>query len=662
MNARESAAPRGQVSRRSLLQNGSAVLAAALATGCDILSTRPDRGTPSRRPGSGDKQAPMLADLVRQGRIPPVDRRLPGEPLVVDPVEEIGEYGGEWRTLSPGPDTDYPQLITMAYENLVRWRPDARAFQLDEIVPNVAASFDFDSSGREYTFSLRPGLRWSDGEPFTADDIVFWYQDVLLDDDITPVMPTWLGSGSDALRVDKVDKHTVRFVFSKSNGLFLHNLAAPQGATVTNQPAHYLKRFHKKYNPDVEREAADAGLDRWADLFLQKSSWFENAERPVLFAWQLTKTPGEAGSRVVADRNPFYWKVDPRGRQLPYIDRISYTMVEEINTMVLKATSGDVGMQNWLIDRLQDKPIYFKNRDRGEYRIYDTISAEMNVLMIGLNMTHKDPVRRRVFSNKNFRIGLSHAINRQEIIKVVYQRQGEPWQGAPRLESPFYDERLAKQYTDYSVDLANEQLDRAGYRADSRGRRLGPDGAPIRFSIDVITDETAAIDALELIRGYWREVGVDMEVRSSERSLWTARKDANEHDAAVWIGDGGLDLIILPRWYAPLDTWGSLYGLPWAQWYASGGAAGEEPPEPARRQMDLYDQVKATADQNQQTTLMKRLLRVAQEEFWAIGVSLTPAGFGVVKNDFRNVPATILEGYMYPNQAPTHPEQYFIRR
>lgn len=369
MKANERTPQRRPISRRSLFQNGSAVLAAAIAAGCDVLSTTPDRGTPSRQPSGGDNQAPMLAELVRQGELPPVGRRLPEEPLVVEPVEEIGVYGGEWRTLSPGPDTDYPQLITMAYENLVRWQPAAKAFQLDEIIPNIAASFDFDNSGREYTFTLRPGLRWSDGEPFTADDIVFWYEDVLLDSDITPAMPSWLGIGSDALRVDRVDEHTVRFVFSKANGLFLHNLASPQGGTVTNHPAHYLKRFHKKYNPDVERESADAGLDRWADLFLQKASWFENAERPVLFAWQLTNTPGAAGDRVVAERNPFYWKVDPRGRQLPYIDRISYTMVEEIDTMVLKATAGEVGMQNWLLDRLQDKPIYFQNREGGDYRI-----------------------------------------------------------------------------------------------------------------------------------------------------------------------------------------------------------------------------------------------------------------------------------------------------
>jgi peptide/nickel transport system substrate-binding protein len=321
-------------------------------------------------------------------------------------------------------------------------------------------------------------------------------------------------------------------------------------------------------------------------------------------------------------------------------------------------------MQVWGITRLQDKPVYSQNREKGDYHFIDTFSAGMNTMMIGLNMTHKDPALREVFQNKDFRIGLSHAINRQEIIDVVFQSQGEPWQGAPRPESPFHNGQLAKQYTEYDVDLANEHLDRAGYaERDGEKFRLGPDGKRISFTIEVMNEgggTATFVDSLELIRGYWEEVGVDMSLTSSDRTLWSARKDANDHDAAVWVGDGGMDLIILPRWYAPLDTWGSLYGLPWAIWYASGGEEGEEPPEAAKRQMDLYDRVSATANPDEQARLLKELLQIAREEFWAIGVNLDPPGYGIVKNNFHNVPEVIQAGYMYPHAAPTNPPQYFI--
>jgi ABC-type transport system substrate-binding protein len=325
-----------------LKASGGALAGTYLLAGCDALSTKPAQQGNGQNGAVGKKgkEAPMLAEMVNNGQLPPVEERLPEEPIVLEPVERTGTYGGEWRRLIPGPADNFPLFMAMAYENLVRWQPDTKAYSVDEIIPGVARDFEFDEEGIEYTFELRKGMRWSDGEPFTADDIVFWYEDVLMNREISPAISSWLGKGEDPVRVEKTNDHSVRFVFAEPNGLFLHNLAAPQGAAITDHPAHYLKRFHKKYTPEVEDEAKEADLDSWVDLFYQKASWSENPEKPVLFGWKLTKALGEATSRIVAERNPYYWKVDPDGSQLPYVDRISFSVIQDPETMVLKAVNG----------------------------------------------------------------------------------------------------------------------------------------------------------------------------------------------------------------------------------------------------------------------------------------------------------------------------------
>ncbi len=239
----------------------------------------------------------------------------------------------------------------------------------------------------------------------------------------------------------------------------------------------------------------------------------------------------------MAERNPFFYKVDPEGNQLPYIDRATYDVVQDKETLVLKAVNGEIDMQERNIASLQNKAVFTDNRQKGNYGFYETIPSSMNTTIIALNLTHKDPTKRQVFQNKDFRIGLSHAINRQEVIDVVFVSQGEPWQAAPRKESELYSEKLAKQYTEYDARRANEHLDKVLPQKDGQGMRLGPDGK--RFSFQIEAQGTEQIDSLVLLQGYLQKVGIDMQVKAEDRALLYTRKNANEHDAVIWGGDGG---------------------------------------------------------------------------------------------------------------------------
>jgi peptide/nickel transport system substrate-binding protein len=613
------------------------------------------------------KEAPQLAEQVRAGRLPPLEQRLPKAPLVVPPVERVGRYGGAWRTSILGPSDALWLDRTVGYEPLVRWDPG-----WERVIANVAEAYERNADATEYTFRLREGLKWSDGAPVTADDILFWWEDITLNKELNPGgVPLFMRQGSKVGTIEKTDQYTIRVRFEQPNGLFLANMAQG-GIGVT--PKHYLQRFHQKYNTTtLDQLVRENNAESWVRLYQTKGAsipgqpydaqWY-NPELPRLHAWALAAGFG-AGNRLVFERNPYYFKVDPDGNQLPYLDRVIFEVIQDREVMVLKALNGEIDMQDRNINTQQNKAVFTDNMQRGGYRFWENIPSSMNSAVISLNLTHKDPVKRQVFQNKDFRIGLSYAINRQEISDVVYVGQGEPWQAAARRETPFYSERLAKQYTEFDLTKANEHLDKAFPRKNAQGLRLGPDGRPISFVVEVFGEQSERVDTLNLIKESWKRVGVEIEVKPEDRSLFNTRKNANEHDAVVWGGDAGLkDALVNMSYYFPFGT-ESNYAQAWAAWYNPGGnprTQAEEPPDVARRQMQLYDQIKATGDEARQIELMKQILELAADQFYCIGTTLPANSYGIVKNNFRNVPATMFStGGPYLNPAPTNPSQYFIQ-
>jgi peptide/nickel transport system substrate-binding protein len=631
---------------------------------CSLFSLEPG-GSNKPDPNSGRvdakaKEAPALAARVAAGELPPVKDRLPANPLVVEPVDRLGVYGGEWRSALLGPEDDAWLYRTIGYEQLLSWdvgftRP----------IPNIAESVEVEAGGRQFTFTLRRGMRWSDGELFTTDDIIFAYDDILVPDDVTVAIPPFLMAGDRPARLERVDDLTFRILFPEPQGQLLENLASANAYMLNVWPRHYLERFHGRYNKDADRLAKQEGHERWQDLIVAKGDQWRNPELPTLRAWILTSGLGD-GSQLVAERNPYYWKTDPQGRQLPYLDRVVYDLVEDVEVILLKATNGELDLHTRHINTLANKPVLAKSRDRGGYRFLELTPGSMNYLIIALNLVHKDRTLRGIFQNKDFRIGLSHAINREELIRACFQRQGEPWQACPRPESDFFDEEMAKQYTEYDVDLANEHLDRAGLTdKDGDGFRLRPDGKQLTFSIEVAVGyDPSWVGALELIRRYWRAVGINVDIKAEDRTLFIERKEANDHDAAVWSGNQGAlnDALLAPLWYFPSSIVDQAYGIPWANWYNGDPGPSEKPPPPTIRQMELYDQLNASTDVDERKDLLRQILQIAKEEFYTIGTALPTSEYGIVNVDFANVLDKMPNLWVYPTPGPSRPEQYFISK
>jgi ABC-type transport system substrate-binding protein len=617
--------------------------------------TKPEeKATATPEPaGPSTQQAPALIDQVSAGTLPPLEDRITTEPHVVPVIERIGRYGSDQTmgTLGVADGAIFTRFTK--YENLVRWNVD-----WTDVLPDIAKSFEVQDEGKTFVFSLRKGMKWFDGEPYTADDILFWYEEQS-DTDLHPSFSsTWSTSGGPVV-VTKEDDYTVKWAFSDPYGLFLQRQSTPSGTGLAWRARHWLQQFFPAYadKADLEAKTKAAGVTYWYEAYGDWTDEELNPDRPCNWAWQYTSVIGDSPQFIV-DRNPYYWKIDPEGNQLPYCDRQVYSVQADREAIVMMAVAGEISYQGRHISSLANKPLFMDNMESADIRFIDTVGSGMNAMMLGLNLTHKDEALRELFQKKDFRIALSHAINRQEIIDVVNLGQGTPWQGAPLPESPLYNETLATQYTEFDPDTANAMLDEILPEKDGEGMRLRPDGESLGIVAEVCSNQQARIDALELIKQYWANVGIRITIKTEDRSLFYERKDANEHDLSVWGGDGGMDVVLEPRWYFPYSG-ESLYGEAWQQWYNTVGAEGMEPPEAAKKQMELYDQLKVTVGTEAQNEIMTEILNIAQEQFWVVGTYRTPPGYEIAKNKFRNVKDPNLGSWLYPNPGPQYPCQYF---
>lgn len=617
-------------------------------------------------------ESPMLQEKVSAGALPPVDERLPENPAVVMPFTPDGQYGGTLRIGFTGNNPGWGGMwFVCGWENLVIWKPD-----FSGVVPNIAESWDVNEDVSEFTFHLRKGMKWSDGAPFTADDIMFYVEDILLDEELSPSGPVadWLPRDeAETFKAEKIDDYTVKLSFSKSQGLFLYNLATWSGRHLTFFPKHFLQKYHKKYNPDGidELVAQTEGVEDWVSLFnyyaagptTDTQQYFNLPERPLLFPWVITQKL--TGTTILMERNPFYFKVDDQGNQLPYIDKI-------VGTSYQDAESRTFGMLNGDLDFVKDpggdnRIVYHEAVDEGKplYIRYNQ-SDGGTTMTVHFNRTVADPIKADVFANKDFRVGMSYAIDRQEIIDIVYDGQGTPSQAAPLESSPLYNEQLATQYTEYDLDKANEYLDKVLPEKDSEGFRLDKNGDRFSIVLSVSNDlsyGTRWVQVGELLTEYWKAVGVDVVLNSMPNDQFTVHKRDNNIEATVYTGEGGAGLtpIIDPRYYIPGEYFG-MYGNGWFAWRTrAANSVQVEPPQEVKDVRAQFEkEVLGAPTQEEQIAAMSELLQVAADEFWVMGIARPGSGYYPFSTRLQNLPETWIDGWIEGVQKIQYPEQWYI--
>jgi peptide/nickel transport system substrate-binding protein len=656
---------RQKLSRREFLKSSALATAGIAVAACAKKPTEAPAPTKEEAPtkaaatatpepaGASARQAPAFQEKVKAGELPALEERISQEPRAIEPLHKIGKYGGDYvqGILNP---RDYPLGRVVVYEPLMRWDPD-----WTEIIPSVATSFEVQDDAKTYVFNLRKGMKWSDGEPFTADDVVFWREEYE-EKDLWPNFPTTYSTKSGPVDVGKVDDYTVKFSFQDPSGLF-PMIVAQKFDGMMYKPAHFNRQFIPAHADKAALDAKikEAGVSNWYEGYPTWTDGTQTAGVPVIWAWMIT--PYDAASnQIIFEQNPYYWCQDSEGNQLPYLDRFVSKIAQDREAIIMMCVAGEISYQYHHVSELKNKPMYVQNAEKGDFHTVECIYPGMGDAILNMNLTHKDPVKRQLFQNKRFRIGVSYALNRQETVDIANQGVGTPWQPSPLPESSYYDEEMSTQYLEYDPEKANEILDEVIPDRDADGFRLGPDGKQLTILCEIDSDRQSHIDTCELVKKYMADVGIRWENKVQDKTLNWAKMPENELEVWPFYGDAGLDFDILgsPKNYFAVGQ-NSFFAPLWGAWYSSGGTEGEEPPEAMQKQMALYAELQASGDPEFQHEKMEEILNIAKEEFWTVGTWRGGLFIAICKNKFRNVPDKHWVTWPYPDPGPFNPCTFF---
>jgi peptide/nickel transport system substrate-binding protein len=621
------------------------------------------------------KEAPQLTALVREGKLPPVEQRVPEEPLVLRPLRAVGRYGGTWRRGFIGPgDVENGNRIN-ASDKLLFWDHTGGT-----IVPSAAKSVTMSEDGKTYTVTLRRGMKWGDGAPFTADDFVFWFEDLYSDRNIVPTPIADMAPDGKPGRVVKVDATTVQFRFDAPYFLFMDMLAGDtligggqsvrqaQGSTFgAYSPAHYLKQFLPKYSSEdaVNRRARERGFDNWVRLLHVMKDWSLNPELPTIGPWR-TVRPVNTPTWVM-ERNPFYWAVDTEGNQLPYIDQIVMTLAEDLEVLNLRAMAGSYDVQERHID-IGKLPVIIQNQSRGNYKVHLDLAFNGGDTVLQVNQSFRsDPEVAKWLTNADFRRALSLGIDRDQLNETFWLGLGTPGSPVPADDSPYNPgPEWRKKWSTHDPVQANRMLDAIGLtRKDSEGFRLRTDnGQRLIIQMQAVKAFMPWPAQAEMIAQQWRRIGIFADARELERNLAMTRSRNNEHHIFLWTNGGTELLYLFPRHAIPVDPTEAFMGPEFALWYASGGTQGRKPDDPnLLRIFELYRSAGGQREQERFKTAQE-IWKILVDQQYGIGtVGQSPALMGVrmVSNRVENTPSRACIAQHCRTPGGSHPETWFYK-
>ena len=572
----------------------------------------------------------MLRARVAAGELPPVEERLPEEPLVLGPgdafgFESLGQYGGVIEQ-DTGDATGVQAHVDAA----------PMAFDGRRLLPLVWKSCTHSDDFRVWTIELRRGMKWSDGHPYTTEDVIFWYEAVCKNRELTPLPEGWMLEDGEPFRIEKVDDVTFRCIFKKPRLNFLAPIRTGN-ADLMGCPKHYLSQFHPQYasRKQLDELIADAGMDSWTQLWEARFDRVNNSnpERPVLYPW-LVKVPIPANPARY-ERNPYFWIVDSQGRQLPYADELRYTIVGNDERMKLRMVLGLVSFARISLNAAELAKL---QADKGNIRIgLSPPPGDINAYTLAFNLLAPDPFRRELLNDRRFRFAMSLQMPRHLINEIIDNGMTQPKQiGVSDPTHPWYNEKLANAHLAYDLDEANRLLDEMGLTdRNADGMRLTPDGEPIVLTF-ITTDHHQWQPAAEIIAEQLHKVGLKANLRLV---TWTGQLSAvQEAKWDLWLHQ---DLMGYP--YAWPDRMEAVRpsqwnGYQWYRWMDTGGQAGIEPPSLMKQCWGRWQAAQSAATEQELTEAIQWLQTTAADQLWAVGVNSFPPQLWVIAPHIRNVP------------------------
>ena len=581
-------------------------------------------------------EPPSLAPLVEGGKLPPLAQRLPDTPVVLamdQPGQSIGRHGGTLNTIMAR-SKDVRLMVVYGYARLVKFDRNLN------LVPDILERIEV-KDGKIFTFYLRPGHKWSDGQPFTTEDFRYYWEDVANNDLLSPIGPSAL------LRVDGelptvtfIDKTTLRYAWSKPNPAFLPALAGARPFYIY-RPAHYLRKYHARYN-DTEKlnaKAKQKGQRSWAALHNKYGHQYKNKniELPTLQPWvNTTEGPAE---RFIFKRNPYYYKIDRNGLQLPYIDQVIFSIASG-KIIPAQVGTGQSDLQARYL-RFANFTFLKANEKKSRYQARLWRIAKGSHLTLFPNLNVNDPVWRKLLREVRFRRALSLAVDRFELNQVIYYGLAIEAQNTVLPESTLFRKEYQKAWAKHDPSQANRLLDSLGLdKRNDSGIRLLPDGRPIEIIVESTGESTEEADILELVADQWAKVGVKMLTKPSQREVMRNRIYAGETLMAISSGlENGVPTADMdPSGLAPTEQVQYQWSK-WGQYRESNGRMGQ-PIDMAvpKRLAALNAKWRLATGTAQRRDIWHEMLAINADRVFTIGLISGVLQPVVVRNNLRNVP------------------------
>ncbi|KMW57684.1 Oligopeptide ABC transporter, periplasmic oligopeptide-binding protein [Candidatus Rhodobacter oscarellae] len=613
----------------------------------------------------------LNGELRGNPALPALADRIPAEPLVVVPYEEVGAYGGTMHALSNATEAGTSDFLSIRHVNLVRYADD-----LNTIVPNIAKSWSWNDDFTQLTFNLRAGHKWSDGAPFTSADVKFWYDNLALDSKVIEKPKDYVLVGGEPMTVDTPDALTVVFNLpAPKPGLLAHFATSfAQGF----QPKHFLGQYHPDINPDADKLAAECGFENGLAVlsaYFGNSDWTDTPSPMLRTPDQVACLPADThptleshvyvsdtteGRKLVA--NPYFHMVDTTGQQLPYISRQDELYANDNEVRLLKLVNAEADYKSQSLT-LAGAPQLMDGMENGDYTVQMAPTIAMDVF--SFNLTSEDEGKREVFGNLDFRKAMSIAINRDELNEVAFFGQGEAKQYIGFSPTPaFVDPALLSSNTEFDPAGAKALLDGIGMvDTDSDGFRELPNGEKIVLNMQFATQGIAG-EVVELVAQNWADVGVQTAVKEVTPDEYRSAQSSNQLDVGMWKKGQPVGIVLGNNelWVPPFENYfGHRTGMLWATWLDSNGAEGIEPPQFVKDLMaDVEAFQSAVPGSAEAGEIGARMAAAMAENLLFIGTVQAP-NLVYHRNSLVNVAEFKTQSYEYYRTYPYVAPQWFLK-
>lgn len=624
-------------------------------------------------------EPPFLKARVDAGELPPIDERLPENPFVVGGRDAVGVYGGEIRMMHFD-----PVWMTSNYDMNAERCFHYSDIDLRTIVGNIFESWEVTPDGKEWTIKMRKGMKWSDGVPLTTEDVRFFWEDFWGDIDVLGYAPPWqFRFGGENMKLEVIDDFTFKITFAAPFGNFAAHITRmePNNWASLLTPAHFMKKYHAKYTDQAELDAKakDMGFDGWKTLLAQRinqwgcgvwrgDDWIVEEKYPVLSPWMIVQRPSEG--LYLWERNPYYWKVDVAGNQLPYVDTMRYDYSATTENTMLMIVQGQLDIVSQHDVTVADYPLYKENEEKGKYVVGDYLSCMSDrYVLFPQHYLAEDAVLTELVNHPNFVRALSVAIDRSEVNESLFYGLARTGQIAPMPNSKYYKPKYGEAWAQYDPALANQLLDEMGLdKRDAEGFRLRPDGKRLTYMIEHAGPRVGPSTGkyCEMVVTYWREIGIDASAKEIQESLYGERMNGSLVHCGVWHADRCTDLLlhIEPQWYIPTrdSAQGTACGA-WVTWFNAADRTAPEliqPPDEIKALYGYFDKMTEVVSEDERVEWGQKIFDYLADKPLSIGLILECPAPLLFNKNLRNLPRPKMPiGWDTYGLSTYHPEAFF---